>query len=181
MVKNDKYTIYNDDIKSSLYVLRRDFILVVAILGIFVAVGESRFMPRGVLTNNPTACYALAVTGVILALGSVYFGLKFFAKFTKDKDYMTSHFNHPLICYRSMCLIRVVIIAGAAAFNILAYYLTKSNSCLLMAFVPAIALFFCWPTRGKLENYIHFITDGECEVAQDDDDDQDDVDTDDYQ
>lgn len=175
---NKKFMISNDDIWSSLVVLRKDFFKCLLVIGVVFAIAETGLLPKGIFTSNSNINYILSVAGIILALGSVFFGLKLFAKFTKDKDFMTSHFNHPMLCYRSMSNFRLTIIGVAICFNILSYYFTKNNNCLLVALIPFITLFFCWPTRGKLENYIHFIADGAYQVESEDEYVSDDTDSD---
>ncbi len=154
---NNKHSITPAEITQSLKLLRRDFYLMTGSILVFVFLGETGLLPNGLLADSPTTDYALSVAGVILALGNVYLGLKLFAKYTKDKTYVTFHYGNPLRCYRNLSIIRLSMLVSASSFNILAYYLTMNANSLLMSFVPIVALFFCWPTRDKIENFIHSI------------------------
>ncbi|MBR3456417.1 MAG: hypothetical protein IKH26_14000 [Bacteroidaceae bacterium] len=151
---NNPQTISPEELRQSVRVLRNDFYLMVASIVVFVILGETGLLPNGLLTDSPSIDYAVTVAGVILALGNVYLGLKLFAKYTKDRVFVTSHYGTPLSCYRNLSLIRLSLLVSAACFNIIVYYLSFNANCLLMSFVPLVALFFCWPSRDKLENFI---------------------------
>ena len=154
---NYNHPFSTEDLKQSLKMLRRDFYLLVGTIFIFIAVGETGLLTNGMLATSPNIDYTLSVAGVILALASVYLGLKLFAKYTKDRAFVTSHYGNPLRCYRNLSIIRLSLIVTAASFNLIAYYLTMNTNCLLMSFVPLVALVFCWPTRDKMENFTSFV------------------------
>ena len=161
----DKKYIYKEsECKRWLGILRRDFYLMAATILVFVVLGETGLLPVGELADEPETEYALTVAGVICALASVYLGLMLFAKKTKDRAFVTTHYGDPLNCYRGMSLSRTALIAGAAGVNMLAYYLTMNPNSLLMSFIPLIALCFCWPTRNKLDNFIRFVNGGDSQV-----------------
>ena len=154
---NNNHSFSAENVKQALKQLRRDFYLLVGTIFVFIVLGETGLLPNGMLAASPAIDYAFSVTGVILALGSVYFGLKLFARYTKDKAFVTSHYGNPLRCYRNLNIIRLSLIVVAASFNIVAYYLSMNTNCLLMSFVPLVALVFCWPNRDKLENFVNFV------------------------
>ena len=112
--------------------------------------GSSRQLPRRDTRVRMVLLHPLATK-------FLYLGLKLFAKYTKDKAFVTSHYGNPLRCYRNLSIIRLSLIVTAASFNLIAYYLTMNTNCLLMSFVPLVALVFCWPTRDKLENFTSFV------------------------
>lgn len=165
---NYSHPFSTEDLKQSLKLLRRDFYLLVGTIFIFIALGETGLLTNGMLATSPTLDYTFSVAGVILALGSVYLGLKLFAKYTKDKPFVTSHHGNPLRCYRNLSIIRLSLIVTAASFNLIAYYLTMNTNCLLMSFVPLVALVFCWPTRDKLENFTSFVCHDDDGTEEDD-------------
>ncbi len=133
--------------------LRLEFCLVFAGAAVLAGLFESGVWPAGWAAGNAAACYYLDLAGIAAVVTLVPAALKVMSLRTVRRSFAEGSAG----CsdkergkgYGRWSAARLAMLAAAGWTNIAAYYLTLDTTGSFCALIAALALCFCWPSRGK--------------------------------
>ena len=120
--------------------------ILVALLGYYCVVEEWFMMPK----ESPTSViiYTIIILYVIISIPAA---LKFFSVYVKKLTLVTDK-TKKLARYKKYAQIRIAVVTIGLLFALFFYYTLQQPSLLWVAGISAISLYFCKPTRLKIEN-----------------------------
>jgi hypothetical protein len=120
--------------------------------------GEFDIIPNGGLfTGNAAFVYGYQFMGILLAVCLVPVALKLF-QWTLVKKIDTLPFADALRKYGKTSIIRLALLAVVVVFNLIAYYLIASTTCLFCAAIALAMSLFCIPSDRRLREELHLTT-----------------------
>lgn len=128
-------------------------------LPILIAVaGEFNIIPNGgAFTNNVAFVYGYQFAGILLACSLVPIALKLF-QWTMEKKVDNMSFPTALKKYAKINIIRIGMLGLVSVFNLIAYYLIASTTCLFCAAIALAISLFCIPSDRRLREELHLIS-----------------------
>lgn len=117
--------------------------------------GELDIIPNGALfTDKPEFIYGYQFAGILLAVCLVPISLKLF-QWTIAKKIDALSIEAALAKYGKTSIIRLGMLALVVVFNLIAYYLITSTTCLFCAAIALMMALFCIPSDRRLREELH--------------------------
>lgn len=129
------------------------------LLPILIAVGgELDIIPNGgAFSTNMAFVYGYQFVGILLAVCLVPVALKLF-EWTMAKKIDNMSFPDALKKYGKICVLRMAMLAIVSVFNLIAYYLIASTTCLFCTAIALAMALFCIPSDRRLREELHLTT-----------------------
>lgn len=124
---------------------------------LIVVCGELNIIPNGgAFVANAAFVYGYQFMGILLAVCLVPISLKLF-QWSMEKKVDKLAFPVALRKYGKICIIRLAMLALVSVFNLIAYYLIASTTCLFCATIALAMSLFCIPSDRRLREELHLI------------------------
>lgn len=123
-----------------------------------ILLAENELFPVGVWAENVNLNYLLDTIAILATALCVPLSLKLFSKVLHQK-LGTLTITKALNRYLQWGRVRLLILAVPFWFNLLAFYLTLSNTGLYCALIIATASLFCIPSEKQLRSELHIYKD----------------------
>lgn len=117
---------------------------------------EMEWLPEGVWVGDGRVCYAMQVTGILMAMGFIPFSLRLFRRALVRSLRHCATDDEKLVSYRRWSEVRLALLLVALVFNLCVYYQTLDNTGLLCAGMVLVASLFCVPGRNRLLSELGF-------------------------
>ena len=138
--------------------LNKCYIVFWALPILIVAAGEFDIIPNGgAFVDNASFVYGYQFVGILLACCLVPIALKLF-QWTMEKKVDKLSFPDALKKYAKINIIRIGLLGLVSVFNLIAYYLIASTTCLFCASIALALSLFCIPSDRRLREELNLIS-----------------------
>lgn len=140
-------------IKSLLKRLKTEVLSVWILQILLFVAGETDILPNGLYAGDAKTQYALNCAGIILMLVVVPLALRLF-NLNTTRGIKWMDLDEAMTEYHKWSMIRIVLLIISNFVNTAFYYFTLNTANLLCAIIGLVALLMCWPTYGKIKDYL---------------------------
>lgn len=130
--------------------LRIEYLLLVGLALTMVALYESGWWEAGADTGYGSTEYVLEAAGIMLVIGLVPMALKLLSLKWVRRQVSNDRPGWER-SYRRWSEVRLALLAVPLLWNLSVYYQLMSTTCSGCAAMVGIALLFCWPSVGRME------------------------------
>jgi len=123
----------------------------VFILAVLLAVGGYFLNKNGLIVTNKSFIDVFKSILIVYMLIIIPLSLKIFSTKVK-KNAQIEDENEKFAKYLFLAKIRIVLISIIFLTGIIAFYIINENDYLYIAGIGAVVLFFCLPTKARIEN-----------------------------
>ena len=133
--------------------LKVELVAVWLLAVITVLLGEMGVIPNGVVQPHSQDEFLLNTAAIVLTVVGIPVAMRLFT-LSSTRGLRRMNIDEALDSYHLWSVVRMAILALTAVFGLVVYYLAAHVSGAFCALIALGVTLFCWPSVGKIEEYL---------------------------